>query len=187
MPAADRSSISFDEVETYATSIFPASFPSARCSFRHSPSTAARNPPPAPVARPSPAVTLPIREVSLYKNGIAFLQQFGSVTGDALVRIDFTTAQLNDVLQSLTAIDLGGGKITGLGYGTSATLQEQLHAIAPGLGDDPTVLDFLKAIKGARVEVHGGPASGLTGKVLNIEVRSQTGPSGPLKTGAVPE
>ena len=54
---------------------------------------------------------LPIRRVALYKNGVGFFEHTGTVHGDSAVRIDFTTAQLNDVLQSLTAVDLGGGRI----------------------------------------------------------------------------
>jgi len=44
----------------------------------------------------------------LYKNGVGFFEHAGRVTGDEAVTIDLTSAQLNDVLQSLTAIDLNG-------------------------------------------------------------------------------
>ena len=53
----------------------------------------------------------------------------GRVTGDQQVTIDFTTAQLNDVLQSLTAIDLNGGRIAGAGYNSTTPLAEQLSSI----------------------------------------------------------
>src|SRR5579875_3990419 len=54
---------------------------------------------------------LRVTHVSLYKNGVGFFEHEGQVTGDAAVSLDLTSAQLNDVLQSLTAVDVGGGHV----------------------------------------------------------------------------
>jgi hypothetical protein len=83
---------------------------------------------PAPLHRPhpatlvNPAAQLPITRVALYKNGVGFFELTGRVTGDEAVTIDFTSAQLNDVLQSLTAIDLNGGRISGANYNSPRRL-----------------------------------------------------------------
>jgi hypothetical protein len=113
--------------------------------------------------------SLPVTRVSLYKNGVGFFEHSGRVTGDQSVTIDFTTAQLNDVLQSLTAIDLNGGRIAGAGYNSTTPLEQQLQSLPLGLGEDPTAVDFYNAIRGARVEVHSGTVS-ITGRLLNIEL-----------------
>ena len=65
------------------------------------------------IATPGTTVTdrLPVRHVALYKNGVGYFQHDGRVRGNQTVTIAFTTAQLNDVLKSLTAIDLNGGRI----------------------------------------------------------------------------
>ncbi len=115
---------------------------------------------------------LPVRQVSLYKNGVGFFEQAGKVSGNELVRLDFTTAQLNDALQSLTAVDLGDGHIVGAGYNSPTPLALQLNQLAPGLGQDPTVTDFLRAMKGKRVEIHAQGAV-FTGRLLNVEVRTE--------------
>src|ERR1035441_5097783 len=112
---------------------------------------------------------LPVTRVSLYKNGVGFFEHAGRVTGDQSVTIDFTTAQLNDVLQSLTAIDLNGGRIAGAGYNSTTPLEQQLKALPLALGEDPTAVDFYNAIRGARVEVQG-PGATISGRLLNIEV-----------------
>jgi hypothetical protein len=112
---------------------------------------------------------LPVTRVSLYKNGVGFFEHAGRVAGNQSVTIDFTTAQLNDVLQSLTAIDLNGGRIAGAGYNSTTPLEQQLKALPLALGEDPTAVDFYNAIRGARVEVHSGAAS-ITGRLLNIEI-----------------
>ena len=50
---------------------------------------------------------LPVRRVVLYKNGVGYFEHVGRVRGSQSVAIDFNTAQLNDVLKSLTTVDLG--------------------------------------------------------------------------------
>lgn len=114
---------------------------------------------------------LPLRRVSLYKNGVGFFEHIGTVTGSPRVTITFTTAQLNDVLQTLTAIDLGGGHITGAGYNSTTPLEQQLKNLPVSLSADPTASDFYTAIRGSRVEVTGSGAS-ITGRILNVELRA---------------
>jgi hypothetical protein len=132
--------------------------------------------PVSPAAAPSKRETdkpasLPVTRVSLYKNGVGFFEHTGHVTGNADVSIDFTTAQLNDVLQSLTAIDLNGGRISGAGYNSTTPLEQQLKSLPLALGEDTTAADFYAAIRGARVEVHAGAAS-ITGRLLSVEDRT---------------
>ena len=129
--------------------------------------------------------SLPVTRVALYKNGVGFFEHTGRVTGDAAVTIDFTSGQLNDVLQSLTAIDLNGGRISGAGYNSTTPLEQQLKTLPLSLDDNPTASDFYSAIRGARVEVRSGTASigvpggrslsagvTITGRLLSVEVRS---------------
>ncbi len=116
---------------------------------------------------------LPVTRVALYKNGVGFFEHAGKVIGDQSVTIDFTTAQLNDVLQSLTAIDLNGGRIAGADYNSTTPLDQQLKALPLALGEDPTAVDFYEAIRGARVEVRTGTAT-ISGRLLNIELINTT-------------
>ena len=117
---------------------------------------------------------LPITRVALYKNGVGFFEHAGSVTGDQSVTIDFTSAQLNDVLQSLTAIDLNGGRISGAGYNSTTPLEEQLKTLPLALDGNPSNTDFYNAIRGARVQVNA-PEGTITGRLLSIDVRGSAG------------
>src|SRR5581483_4782054 len=137
------------------------------------PARSPRNPP-APAK--DTATTLPVTRVALYKNGVGFFEHSGRVTGDAAVTIDFTSGQLNDVLQSLTAIDLNGGRIAGADYNSTTPLDQQLKTLPLSLDDNPTASDFYSAIRGARVEVHSGAVS-ITRRLLSVEARS--GPAKP--------
>ena len=117
------------------------------------------------------ATQLPVTHVSLYKNGVGFFEHAGHVSGDEAVTIDLTSAQLDDVLQSLTAIDLNGGRITGASYNSTTPLDQQLRALPLSLGEEPTQQDLYNSLRGARVEVTGSGGS-FTGRILSLEARS---------------
>ncbi len=116
---------------------------------------------------------LPITRVALYKNGVGFFEHSGRVTGDQSVTIDFTSAQLNDVLQTLTAIDLAGGRISGAAFNSTTPLEEQLKTLPLGLNSDPSDVDFYNAIRGARVQVTA-PGISIAGRLLSIDLRAAT-------------
>jgi hypothetical protein len=107
----------------------------------------------------------------LYKNGVGFFEHAGRVSGDEAVTIDLTSAQLNDVLQSLTAIDLNGGRITGASYNSTTPLDQQLRALPLSLGEEPTQQDLYNSLRGARVEVTG-VGGGFSGRILSLEART---------------
>ena len=136
----------------------------------------------APVATPAAIKDLPVRKVVLYKNGVGYFEHAGSVTNNQRVTIDFTSPQLNDVLQSLTVLDEGGGRIAGVNYNSTTPLAEQLKTLSLGMSDDPSSTELFQALRGQRVEVTGGPFSPggggtLTGRLMAIESRTE-------KTGA---
>ena len=122
------------------------------------------------VATAAPSVTdrLPVRHVALYKNGVGYFQHDGRVRGDQTVTIAFTTAQLNDVLKSLTAIDLNGGRITDVSYNSTAPLDQRLSTLQIPIGEKTTTAEFLDALRGARIEVRNG-AMASAGRLLSVE------------------
>lgn len=121
----------------------------------------------------TPKASLPIRRVALYKNGVGLFEHAGQVNGNSQVTIDFTTAQLNDVLQSLTAIDLGGGRIAGAGYNSTTPMDEQLRTLPLALDGNATSTAFYNAIRGAKVEVTGAGLP-ITGRILSTESRTES-------------
>ncbi len=127
-------------------------------------------------AKEAAATQLPVTHVSLYKNGVGFFEHAGRVTGDEAVTIDLTSAQLNDVLQSLTAVDLNGGRITGASYNSTTPLDQQLRALPLSLGEEPTQQDLYNSLRGARVEVTGSGAA-FSGRILSLESRTVAGAS----------
>src|SRR5579872_3163400 len=118
---------------------------------------------------------LPVRRVVLYKNGVGYFEHLGRVRGSLDVHIDFTSAQLNDVLKSLTVLDLAGGRITGVDYNSEAPLARRLATLRLALGERPSVSEFLNSLRGARLEVRSGTAPALSGRLLSVERKTRTG------------
>jgi hypothetical protein len=114
------------------------------------------------------AEKLPVRRVVLYKNGVGYFEHTGRVHGSQDLKIDFTSSQLNDVLKSLTVLDLNGGKISGVGYNSVAPIAEQLKALRLPLGESTTLAGFLNALRGTRIEVRNG-AVVASGRLLSVE------------------
>jgi hypothetical protein len=117
---------------------------------------------------------LPVKRVVLYKNGVGYFEHAARVHGNqGLLAIDFTTAQLNDVLKSLTVVDLGDGRISGVRYNSIAPLDERLNSLRLPFGENVTRADFLTAMRGSRVEVRSGSVSAI-GRLLSVEQEQRT-------------
>src|SRR5260370_37996732 len=116
------------------------------------------------------AARLPVKRVILYKNGVGYFEHSGRVRDSETVNIDFTTAQLNDALKSLTVLDLGKGRITGVTYNSTASLERRLGSLHLPVGENPSTVQFLDALRGARLEVRNGPAN-VSGRLLSIDQR----------------
>jgi hypothetical protein len=121
----------------------------------------------------SSAGKLPVRRVVLYKNGVGYFEHLGRVRGSQDVHIDFTSAQLNDVLKSLTVLDLNGGRITGVDYNSEAPLARRLGTLRLALSERPSVSEFLGALRGARLEVRPATGPAITGKLLSVERKTR--------------
>ena len=126
-----------------------------------------------PLGKDSAVRDLPVRKVVLYKNGVGYFEHAGTVVGNQRVSIDFTSPQLNDVLQSLTVLDEGGGRIGGVNYNSTTPLAEQLKTLSLGMSDDPTSTELFQALRGQRVEVSGGPGGVIDGRLMSIESRTE--------------
>jgi len=121
---------------------------------------------------------VPVKRVVLYKSGVGYFEHSARVRGTQELNIGFTTAQLNDVLNSLTVVDLGKGRISGVRFNSVAPLEERLRALRLPLGEDTSRADFLNALRGTRVEV-SGEGTPAAGRLLSVETQKKiTDPRG---------
>ena len=130
------------------------------------------------------AARLPVKRVVLYKNGVGYFEHSARVHGTQDLAIDFTTAQLNDVLKSLTVVDLGDGRISSVRYNSIAPLSERLRALRLPFGEQLSRAEFLTALRGARVEVHS-KADSAVGRLLSVEQEDRTSDKGVISRATV--
>ena len=76
------------------------------------------------------------------------------------------------MLKSLTTVDLGDGKVTGISFNSDDPASRKLGALSLPLGEDTTMPAFLAAL-GARGSRCRAAAPVTTGRVLSVEQRSR--------------
>jgi hypothetical protein len=130
------------------------------------------------------SASLPIKRVVLYKNGVGYFEHLGGIQNNQQVTIAFTSGQLNDVLKSLTVLDLNGGRITGVAYGSAAPVEKQLGDLRMGTDEKASLADFLQGLRGARLEVKNGSAI-LTGRLLSVERKTRVSSGTTLEIDSV--
>lgn len=112
------------------------------------------------------AADLPIRDVTLYKHGVAYIQRFGDLKAGEIARLDFKSDDMNDVLKSLTITDRAGGKIAGVRY---EPLDRRLGDFPFTVSDGISLAGFLDQAKGARLELKLG-AENVAGTILSARI-----------------
>ncbi len=102
------------------------------------------------------AADLPVREVILYKHGVAYFTRAGQLQPGETARLEFKADDMNDVLKSLTVTDRNGAKVTSVRYDASEPLEKRLENFPFAVGDGSSLAAFLDQMKGARVELKLG-------------------------------
>ncbi|MGH2545179.1 MAG: hypothetical protein ACRDIB_20500, partial [Ardenticatenaceae bacterium] len=126
---------------------------------------------------------LSIRQLTLYKHGIAVVERGGAVTGESAT-LTFHRDQMNDVLKSLVAFDLGGGQVRNVAYDAPEERERKLERGSIHLSETDALIDLLRDLRGreARVRVAEGDGERLlSGVVVGLDV----GESFPFAQGRV--
>lgn len=111
---------------------------------------------------------LPVRRVVLYKHGVAYFERRGAVVGNATVHLDFRARDMNDVLKSMTVLDLTGGAISSVSYDSTKPLEKLLEEATIRIPDEGSLSALLGQIKGAKVRLRVGTEV-LEGTILGLE------------------
>jgi len=120
----------------------------------------------------------PLLKVVLFKHGVGYFERQKHVEGDASVDFFFKAEQMNDVLKSLTAVDLGGGNISSISYQTQTPVEKQLEQLSLHLTKDgyKSLTELLQQAIGASVLVTTSDDQKVAGKVLGIDSVSEPDP-----------
>ncbi|AGC42011.1 hypothetical protein MYSTI_00661 [Myxococcus stipitatus DSM 14675] len=114
---------------------------------------------------PSP---LSIRRVVLYKHGVGYFERRGGVVGSSPLHLDFKARDMNDVLKSLTVLDLSGGSVSAVSYDSTKPLEQLLAEATIRIPEDGSLTALLGQIKGARVRARVGGGQ-VEGAIIGLE------------------
>lgn len=112
---------------------------------------------------------LPLKKVVLFKHGVGHFEREGQISGDTSLDLHFRTSEMNDVLKSLTVLDLDGGLITSISYDSTLSLADQLREIAIELPNTEVMSGLWSQLQGAQVAVEIGPNT-VTGLVMGTQI-----------------
>ncbi len=120
---------------------------------------------------------LRVRKIVVYKHGVGYFEREGAVRDNQKLALTFKTDQMKDLLKSLYAVDLSGGRISTISYDTKDPLSKQLEDILIRVPEQNALTQFLTQLKGARIRatIAGQP---VTGSVVGIEPEVRTTPTG---------
>lgn len=129
---------------------------------------------PAP-AEPTADQLIPIRKITLYRSGVGYFERSGQLTGNSDLQLRFKTEQINDILKSMILLDLSGGRIESVSYGSKEPLGKRLASFGINIAANPGIPELLSQLRGAliKITVAGEPISGT---ILGVEERLAAAP-----------
>ncbi|QRK12171.1 hypothetical protein JQX13_20290 [Archangium violaceum] len=113
--------------------------------------------------------SLPIRRVVLYKHGVGYFERRGKVNGSETLHFDFKARDMNDVLKSMTVLDLSGGSVSAVSYDSTKPLEQLLQEATIRIPDSGSLTALLGQIKGARVRARLGREQQVEGVIVGLE------------------
>lgn len=125
---------------------------------------------------------LPVRHIVLYRSGVGYFERLGTVTGAQTVSLRFETGQINDILKSMTLVELepkAGGGVAAVTYGSKEPLARRLKSFGVDVSDAPGIADLFMRLRGSEVRVVTSEGE-VAGTVLGVETRATPvpGPNG---------
>lgn len=115
---------------------------------------------------------LPISSITLYRSGVGYFEREGRVDGDSTVQLRFATDQVNDILKSMVVLDLGGGSVGSVRYGSQEPLERRLASFAIDVSESASIEDLLGQMRGATVRLTT-PEGQVEGTVVGVEARTE--------------
>jgi len=116
--------------------------------------------------------TLAIRRIVMYRSGVGSFERRGTVENDADVQLRFKTDQINDILKSMVVLDLSGGQIAGVSYGSKEPLDRRLASFGIDISSNPSLTDLLEQLRGSKVSVTTADGA-VNGTILGVEIRAE--------------
>ncbi len=111
---------------------------------------------------------LPIRKLTLYKQGIGYFERQGIVQGTTISLVVPREAT-NDVLKSLSVSVVRGGQLLSIDYDTPEDKDKLLNELSVKLNSRSSMVDLLASLRGSQVSLHLDDGLSVGGRVVGVE------------------
>ncbi len=114
---------------------------------------------------------LVLKQVTLFNNGVGYFQLGGKVPAGEKIRLHVKPSRMNDLLKSLTIINLSGGQVSSIVYDNDKTSTQKLSEFNFNLEKEQGLPQILRQLQGSEIEVLTGSTS-VTGTIMGVEKRN---------------
>lgn len=111
------------------------------------------------------AQDLPIRRMVIYKNGVAYVERGGDVSGHKTVTLSFRAEEMTDILKSMS-VGAEGGAVERVRFSTDESLDAKLAPFPFRLNEGQNISALLDALKGSKLEARHG-AEAVSGTIIS--------------------
>lgn len=117
-------------------------------------------------------IQLPIRRIRLYQHGQGYFEHLGQIEGAQTLSLNFQQEEMDDVLRTLSAVDLDGGEIQSITYPARRSLADQLKQLPLRLNPEQPWQDLLQSLQGQLISVEATGFTG-TGTMIGLDAEKQ--------------
>jgi hypothetical protein len=111
---------------------------------------------------------LPIRKLTLYKQGIGYFERQGAVQGTT-VSLVVPREATNDVLKSLVVSVVRGGQLLSIDYDTPEDKTKLLDELSVKLNPRSSMVDLLASLRGSSISLNLDDGNTASGRVIGVE------------------
>ena len=114
---------------------------------------------------------LVLKKVTLFNNGVGYFQLGGNVMSGEEIPLRVKTSQMNDLLKSLTVLNLTGGQVSSIVYDNDKTISQKLDEFNFQLRKNHGLPQILRQLQGSEIQVLTG-GSPIRGTIMGVEKRN---------------
>ena len=112
-----------------------------------------------------------LKQVTLFNNGVGYFQLGGNVMAGEEIPLRVKTNQMNDLLKSLTVLNLTGGQVSSIVYDNDKTIPQKLDEFNFQLRKNQGLPQILRQLQGSEIQVLTG-GSPIQGTIMGVEKRN---------------
>ncbi len=115
---------------------------------------------------------LPIRKVILYKHGVGYFERLGQLPGQTDTVLHFKKEQMNDLLKSMTILDLQGGQVNRVVYDSTKTSEQLLNQFNFNLKGPMSLSLLLSQLQGTEIQCTLIGSDQVEGTIVGVRTRT---------------